>query len=268
MISRSEVLARSKTIWPAGKVPYSQGTLHKPDGYRQDCSGYVSMCWAIPLKSPDCWGGMSTTTLLSRGWMHEIPVSDLKPGDAVGICGPNTAGNDGHITLFVRWLNKNPNDNHYYMREQSGGTSGWTERLVDWPGYPYKAYRFNYIIDDVVVPSPQPGHTPSPEPKTKLHRTWPSYMKDDEYFGLISGPYSSHGGFYWAERTDVKAIQQRLITLGFVQGIINPSSSWADGVFERQTFNAVAKWQKAKYASTTSRYGEVWRDDWYRLFTY
>jgi hypothetical protein len=29
----------------------------------------------------------------------------------------------------------------------------------------------------------------------------------------------------------------------------------------------VAAWQRAKYAQQTSRYGEIWSDDWARLFS-
>lgn len=101
-----------------------------------------------------------------------------------------------------------------------------------------------------------------------LHRKWPSYMPQNEYFGLVSGPHQSHGGYYSHERPDIKAIQQRLIKLGYVPGITDPNNDWADGIFEQPTKDAVAKWQKAKYASTTQYYGQVWSDDWKHLFTY
>lgn len=113
--------------------------------------------------------------------------------------------------------------------------------------------------------APPPPPVP---PKPTLHRPWPSYMGHNHYFGLITGPNSSHGGYYASERGDVKAIQQRLIALGFVPGITNVNSGWSDGKFEGPTKDAVTRWQHAKYASTTSRPGEVWQDDWNHLFTY
>lgn len=112
---------------------------------------------------------------------------------------------------------------------------------------------------------PMGGITPKPP---VVHRPWPSYMPHNHYFGLITGPTESHGGFYTKEKPDVQAIQQRLIALGFVPGVTNPSSGWADGKFEQPTKDAVAAWQRARYAAYTSRYGEVWDDDWQRLFTY
>lgn len=102
-----------------------------------------------------------------------------------------------------------------------------------------------------------------------LRRAWPGYMGNGwVYFGLASGPECSHGGYYQNERADVKAIQQRLIVLGYVPGITNPNSSWADGIFEQPTKDAVTRWQRDRYAPLTTRYGEVWSDDWARLFTY
>jgi hypothetical protein len=111
------------------------------------------------------------------------------------------------------------------------------------------------------APAPVPGPHPT------LHRKWPSYMKSGDYFGLISGPARSRGGANAIERPDVKAIQQRLIALGFVPGVKSTSSSWADGLFEQPTAKAVAAWQH-KHMPGTQFYGQVWGDDWAKLFTY
>jgi hypothetical protein len=113
-----------------------------------------------------------------------------------------------------------------------------------------------------------PTPPPPPQPHPVLHRPWPSYMQPGNFFGLITGPSVSHGGFFPNERPDVEAIQQRLIQLGFVPGVTNIHSGWADGKFEQQTRDAVARWQRARYAAQTTRYGEVWQDDWARLFTF
>lgn len=101
-----------------------------------------------------------------------------------------------------------------------------------------------------------------------LRRPWPSYMPVNHYFGLISGPPQSHGGYYANERPDIKEIQKRLIKLGYVPGVTSTDSSWVDGEFGQNTKAAVTRWQKARYSSTTTRYGEVWKGDWNHLFTY
>jgi len=95
-----------------------------------------------------------------------------------------------------------------------------------------------------------------------LHRTWPAWMPDGHYFGLVTGPDKSHGGFYERERPYIAAIQRRLAKLGFAE------VGDTDGVFGPKTRGAVAKWQHAKYEAKTTNFGQVWRDDWRRLFTY
>lgn len=108
--------------------------------------------------------------------------------------------------------------------------------------------------------------TTTPAPLTTSKRSWPSYMGPNDYFGLITGPEASHGGYYSNERADIQAIQQQLIRGGYVPGITDPNDGWADGVFEQPTKEAVANWQRANYPELTTRYGEVWSDDWSRLF--
>jgi hypothetical protein len=107
------------------------------------------------------------------------------------------------------------------------------------------------------------GSTPAPQPPGggQLRRPWPSYMPTSEYFGLITGPNESHGGFNANEQPDVKAIQDRINELGYDAG-------FADGLFEQPTADGVSRWQRDRYAATTSRYGEIWNDDWQHLFTW
>lgn len=113
------------------------------------------------------------------------------------------------------------------------------------------------------------GNKPTPHPvtppahKPTLHRRWPTYMGKSDYFGLMTGPAHSHGGYFMQERPDVKAIQLRLQQLGYAP----KTAGWADGRFEYPTFAAVQRWQQ-HYMPHTQFYGQVWSDDWIRLFTY
>lgn len=86
-IRRSEVLARAQWRVDA-PVPYSQKAYY--GGYRTDCSGYVSMCWAT---------GTSWTTRTFHYVTTPIPVDQLKPGDALLKPG-------WHIRLFYGWLDE------------------------------------------------------------------------------------------------------------------------------------------------------------------
>ncbi len=98
-------------------------------------------------------------------------------------------------------------------------------------------------------------------PTIRLQRAWPAYMPLNHFFGLITGSNRSHGGFYPQEKPDIKAIQDRLNKLKFNAGAV-------DGIFGNKTKAAVADWQRKFYANKTTLYGEVWKDDWTRLFTY
>lgn len=85
---------------------------------------------------------------------------------------------------------------------------------------------------------------------------WP--LPAGHYFGLLTGPAASHGGFYAEERVHVTRIQQALQRGGFAPGY----DAWADGRYEWPTRNAVLAWQRSVgYVQT----GNIWPDDWNRL---
>jgi hypothetical protein len=90
-ISRRDVLIRAQS-WINEHVMYSQTQYHanKYGRYRQDCSGYVSMCWQLPFS-------YTTATIMTVA--HRITWPQLLPGDALW----RHAGHEGHIALFVGW---------------------------------------------------------------------------------------------------------------------------------------------------------------------
>ena len=109
-------------------------------------------------------------------------------------------------------------------------------------------------------PTSQSPHHGQPWPGSKLH------FGRNDHFGLITGPANSHGGYHAADRPYVKMIQQQLIYGGFVPGVTNINSGWADGKFEQPTVDAVTRFQRRLRAHTTSSWGQVWSDDWATLF--
>lgn len=135
MITRQEVLNRARTMWPHGSVPYSQVAHHQPDGYRQDCSGFVSGLWKLAAS-------YNTVTLVTDGIMYEINPADMLPGDAIGLCGPGTEGNAGHIQLVTEPLAGRNNR----IIEQAGGHPGPVERITGRPSN-YRVYRYTRIAD-------------------------------------------------------------------------------------------------------------------------
>lgn len=88
-ITRPEVLRRGKS-WITERVMYNQKLYHRNryGSYRQDCSGYVSMCWRL---------GRSYTTATIMQVAHRITRNQLRPGDALW----RRSGGSGHIALFV-----------------------------------------------------------------------------------------------------------------------------------------------------------------------
>lgn len=153
-ISRDEVIRRS-TIRKG--VPYNQGAI-APDGWRADCSGFLSMVWNIPPSENRGWGGQSTVSLVTNGYITPISTNDLQPGDAIGMCGPSTGGDYGHIVLFKSWVD-GAVGRRYNGAEHRGGNLGAEHRVIS---YPYdgmsgfRAYRFTKIAvggDEEVTPA-------------------------------------------------------------------------------------------------------------------
>lgn len=108
---------------------------------------------------------------------------------------------------------------------------------------------------DPMTQGAQPSPPPAPRPAAP-----PFPLRSGHYFGLITGPDEEHGGATAQERGWVKAIQQALIRAGVVGGVSDPNSGWADGIYERETFNAVWEFQKRRGLTVDGHVGpQTWR---------
>jgi hypothetical protein len=96
-ITRKEVIKRANH-WIKKKIRYSQSSYYQ--GYRRDCSGFVSMAWKLKH---------SYTSSSIRGVAHRISAGRLKPGDAVR--------RSGHVEIFGGWKNKR--QRKYWALEES-----------------------------------------------------------------------------------------------------------------------------------------------------
>jgi len=94
-IVRNDILTRARS-WVDERVPYSQSRTHTNQfgTYRTDCSGYVSMAWAL---------SSSLTTWTLWDVTNQIGAGDLQPGDAL----LKDSGGTDHVALFVRWAGAN-----------------------------------------------------------------------------------------------------------------------------------------------------------------
>jgi cell wall-associated NlpC family hydrolase len=109
------------TAWAGNPVPYlssnEPATLF--DGYRRDCSGYISM--ALGLPGP----GLNTSGLAARA--TAITRDQLQPGDLLINTAPNLRG---HVVLFERWAD--PARTRYWAYEQTG-SSDTQHRVIPYP---------------------------------------------------------------------------------------------------------------------------------------
>jgi hypothetical protein len=125
--ARRDILARAER-WVTERVPYDQGVWH--EGYRTDCSGYVSMCWGL---------GSSLVTSTMPQVAHPVAKQDLRPGDVL----LNTDVATGHVILFDRWAD--------YAHSAYVGfelcPQGTLHHVIPYPYYAgfgnYEPYRYN-----------------------------------------------------------------------------------------------------------------------------
>jgi hypothetical protein len=123
MINRAQV-------WVNNHVPYNQGGRYQ--GYREDCSGYVSMAWG--LSQP----GYVTSTLPQVS--HPISKGQLKPGDII-------LNRAEHVVLFGGWADGS--QSHYIAYEETRPGEGTVRRVTPYPYWystsSFLPYRYNNI---------------------------------------------------------------------------------------------------------------------------
>ncbi|GHI07447.1 hypothetical protein AQI88_20335 [Streptomyces cellostaticus] len=90
--TRTDIIIRAK-LWVAARVPYNMRRFWS-DGYRQDCSGFVSMAWGLP--------GNEWTGSLGR-YGVKITKEDLQPGDVLLFHNANNPAGGSHVVIFGGW---------------------------------------------------------------------------------------------------------------------------------------------------------------------
>ncbi|MFD7627868.1 peptidoglycan-binding protein [Streptomyces sp. NPDC059851] len=142
-IDRTSIINRAQ-LWLEAKVPYSMYSYWR-DGYRQDCSGYVSMAWNLGTNE---WTG-SLDKFATR-----ITKEELLPGDMLLFHNPADPNNGSHVTLFGGWVDETRT--HYIAYEQ---TRPYTRKLATPYGYwnnasKYIPYRYNGVWGGGTAPEP------------------------------------------------------------------------------------------------------------------
>ncbi|WP_030792008.1 peptidoglycan-binding protein [Streptomyces sp. NRRL S-920] len=141
-ITRTAIIERAMT-WITAKVPYSM-EKYWTDGYRQDCSGFVSMAWNL--------SGNEWTGSLDK---YGVPITkdQLEPGDILLFHNPANPTKGSHVTIFGGWTDST---RAQYMAYEQAPPHARKQATP----YPYRenadryvAYRFKGVEDAPVAGS-------------------------------------------------------------------------------------------------------------------
>ncbi|RKE20342.1 peptidoglycan-binding protein [Streptomyces sp. TLI_171] len=139
--TRAEIMRRAQT-WVDRKVPYSMGSYWS-DGYRQDCSGFVSMAWGL---------GSSQTTWTLPNFAERISKDDLQPGDALIYNNPADPEGGSHAVLFGGWVDAA--HTKYTALEQTRPST--TKRATPYAYWSHAASYLPYRYKGLSQPMPVP----------------------------------------------------------------------------------------------------------------
>ncbi|MGW4818812.1 peptidoglycan-binding protein [Streptomyces sp. NPDC004227] len=149
--TRSQIVARAKK-WLDARVPYSMNLFWR-DGYRQDCSGFVSMAWDLPRNE---WTGS-----LGR-YAARITKEQLQPGDILLFHNPDNPQKGSHVVLFGGWTDQRHTSYIAYeqapphARSRTTPYAYWTNSKRYVP-YRYKGVTRGAAGPAAASPAPYPG---------------------------------------------------------------------------------------------------------------
>jgi len=125
--ARSTMISRAQS-WVDAHVPYNQGATY--GGYREDCSGYVSMAWESSKPGH--------TTFDLNQIAHPITRAELQAGDVL-LCASE------HVVLFGGWVDSD----HYTAFEETKPGEGTVKRTTPYPYWYNTACFLPYRYDSV-----------------------------------------------------------------------------------------------------------------------
>ncbi|MFC8289444.1 peptidoglycan-binding protein [Streptomyces sp. NPDC057242] len=133
--TRAEIINRAK-LWVAAQVPYSM-EKYWTDGYRQDCSGYISMAWNLRDNE---WTGS-----LDR-FGEKIDRADLQPGDILLFHNPADPTRGSHVTIFGGWTD-HTHTSYTAYEQTKPRTRKKTTPMAYWENSDrYVAYRYKGVV--------------------------------------------------------------------------------------------------------------------------
>ncbi|MFE1316612.1 peptidoglycan-binding protein [Kitasatospora phosalacinea] len=139
--TRAEILRRAQT-WVDQKVPYSMAK-YWTDGYRQDCSGFVSMAWGL---------GSSQTTWTLPNFADRITKDELQPGDALVYNNPKDPEGGSHTVLFGGWVDA-ARTKYTALEQTRPGTTKRSTPYAYWSNASgYLPYRYKGLSQPMPAP--------------------------------------------------------------------------------------------------------------------
>ncbi|MFE9552738.1 peptidoglycan-binding protein [Streptomyces sp. NPDC006703] len=136
-LTRTEIINRAKT-WVAAAVPYNMDEYWS-DGYRQDCSGYVSMAWDLGTNE---WTG----SLADFG--VRTTKEQLQPGDMLLFHNPTNPTKGSHVVLFGGWTDHTHNYYTAYEETPPGARTQATPYAYWKNSASYVPYRYKAVVAD------------------------------------------------------------------------------------------------------------------------
>jgi hypothetical protein len=132
--SRGAIIERARR-WTEADVPYDMVRTWS-DGYRQDCSGFVSMAWNLP---DSAWTGNLDE------YAVRISQEELSPGDILLFHNPADPQDGSHVVIFGGWTDYT--HTRYVAYEQTRPHA--VRRVLEYP-YPlhgdrYVPYRYRAL---------------------------------------------------------------------------------------------------------------------------
>ncbi|AZK94201.1 peptidoglycan-binding protein [Streptomyces tsukubensis] len=151
--TRAEIINRAK-VWVEAEVPYSMST-YWTDGYRQDCSGYVSMAWGLTTNE---WTGSLAQ------FATEIKREELQPGDILLFHNPANPTKGSHVTLFGGWTDYT-HESYTAYEQTKPATRRQTTPMAYWNNSDkYLAYRYKGVTSATAPEEPAEPATPTTPP--------------------------------------------------------------------------------------------------------
>ncbi|MEK2487940.1 peptidoglycan-binding protein [Kitasatospora purpeofusca] len=133
-VTRASIIERAQR-WVDQKVPYSM-SRYWSDGYRQDCSGFVSMAWGL---------GSSQTTWTLPDFAERITKAELQPGDVLIHNDPASPRSGSHVTVFGGWTDSARTRYVAYEQTSPGATKRVTPYAYWSNSATYLPYRYRAL---------------------------------------------------------------------------------------------------------------------------